>query len=181
MFLFLDRQKHILYISHQGGYSFLPASKAGRTFSLVGGQDPPIYERSMSLGHLSCSTDMLSRGGTVLMENGACILRRSRKIRACLGKLFASEENVHFLLFFSLMSDPPRKGMCYEGDVSSQRSTYMPFPFKIMVLLVAPNWPNQPWFPKLVKHLFAPLLPVLLSKDLLSQALGATWHPRPEL
>lgn len=55
---------------------------------------------------------------------------------------------------------------------------------KETVLLVAPNWPNQPWFPELREVLVAP--PWLIWRHLLSQAMGTmhytgVLYPRPEL
>ncbi len=49
------------------------------------------------------------------------------------------------------------------------------------VLLVAPLWRNQPWLSKLTQLLTAAPWPVPLRRDLLSQANGTIWHPRPEL
>ncbi len=49
------------------------------------------------------------------------------------------------------------------------------------VLLVAPLWRNQPWLSELTHLLTAAPWPVPLRRDLLSQANGTIWHPRPEL
>ncbi len=49
------------------------------------------------------------------------------------------------------------------------------------VLLVAPLWRNQPWLSELTQLLTAAPWPVPLRRDLLSQANGTIWHPRPEL
>ncbi len=49
------------------------------------------------------------------------------------------------------------------------------------VLLVAPLWENQPWLSELTQLLTAAPWPVPLRWDLLSQANGTIWHPRPEL
>ncbi len=49
------------------------------------------------------------------------------------------------------------------------------------VLLVAPLWRNQPWLSELTQLLTAASWPVPLRRDLLSQANGTKWHPRPEL
>ncbi len=47
--------------------------------------------------------------------------------------------------------------------------------------LIAPNWPNQPWFPDLTELLVAPPWPIPIRKDMLSQVSGSVWHPSPEL
>ncbi len=49
------------------------------------------------------------------------------------------------------------------------------------VLLVAPLWRNQPWLSELTQLLTAAPWTVPLRRDLLSQANGTIWHPRPEL
>ncbi len=49
------------------------------------------------------------------------------------------------------------------------------------VLLVAPHWPTQTWFPELISLATTPPWRIPLRKDLLSQGLGTIWHPRPDL
>ncbi|KAI2663140.1 ORF V: Enzymatic polyprotein [Labeo rohita] len=49
------------------------------------------------------------------------------------------------------------------------------------LLLVAPLWRTQPWFPELCQLLCAAPWPIPLRRDLLSQANGAIWHPQPNL
>lgn len=48
------------------------------------------------------------------------------------------------------------------------------------VLLVAPYWPTQTWFPELVLLSTAPPLSVPLRRDLLTQRRGTIWHLRPD-
>ncbi|WP_432490569.1 hypothetical protein, partial [Flavonifractor plautii] len=43
------------------------------------------------------------------------------------------------------------------------------------VILVAPNWPNQPWFVDLRELVMAPPWQIPIRKDLLSQANGTIW------
>ncbi len=49
------------------------------------------------------------------------------------------------------------------------------------VLLVAPYWLTQTWFPELILLTTAPPWRIPLRKDLLSQGLGTIWHWRPDL
>ncbi len=49
------------------------------------------------------------------------------------------------------------------------------------VLLVSPLWKNQPWLSELTQLLLAAPWPIPLRRDLLSQANGTIWHPRPDL
>ncbi len=48
-------------------------------------------------------------------------------------------------------------------------------------ILIAPLWRNQPRMSELFQLLKAAPWPIPLRRDLLSQANGAIWHPRPEL
>ncbi len=52
---------------------------------------------------------------------------------------------------------------------------------RVSVILIAPNWLNQPWFPDLTELLAAPPWPIPVRRDMLSQADGSVWHPNPEL
>ncbi|XDV41642.1 hypothetical protein PO909_010463 [Leuciscus waleckii] len=49
------------------------------------------------------------------------------------------------------------------------------------VLLVAPFWKNQAWFPVLMQLTSTAPWSIPVRRDLLSQARGSIWHPRPEL
>ncbi len=49
------------------------------------------------------------------------------------------------------------------------------------VLLVAPHWPTQTWFPELITLMTAPPWRIPLRRELLSQGLGTIWHPCPDL
>ena len=106
--------------------------------------------------------------------------------------LFATSENAHCPLFFSLSHAP------LAGDTLTLRwpraRLYTFPPVKILplvlckireerasVILVAPNWPKQPWFPDLRELLAAPPWRIPVSKNLLSHASGEIWHPSPEL
>ncbi len=85
--------------------------------------------------------------------------------------LFATSENAHCPSFFSLSHSP------LEGDALTARwptaRLYAFPPIKILplvlckireerasVILIAPNWPNQPWFPDLTELLIAPPWPI---------------------
>ncbi len=94
--------------------------------------------------------------------------------------LFATSENAHCPLFFSL-SHSPLKGDALTAHWPAARLYAFP-PIKISsVILIAPNWPNQPWFPDLTELLIAPPWPIPIRRDMLSQADGSVWHPNPEL
>ncbi len=49
------------------------------------------------------------------------------------------------------------------------------------IIPIAPLWRNQPWVSELFQLLKAIPWPIPFRRDLLSQANGTIWHPRPEL
>ena len=48
------------------------------------------------------------------------------------------------------------------------------------VLLIAPRWENQTWYPELARLSHSSPWPIPVRKDLHSQAAGSIWHPHPE-
>ncbi|MGL5102339.1 MAG: hypothetical protein ACRC6N_07310 [Plesiomonas sp.] len=105
---------------------------------------------------------------------------------------FATSENAHCPLYFTLTHSS------MESDALTVRwpdDRLYAFPLvkilplvlcKIreetaMVILVAPFWPNQPWFPDLSELLTEPQWRIPLRRDLLSQANGTIFHPSPQL
>ncbi len=106
--------------------------------------------------------------------------------------LFTTSKNAHCPLFF-YMSHSPLKGDALTSHWPAARLYAFP-PINILplvlckireegasVILIAPNWTDQPWFPDLIELLVAPPWPIPIRKDLLSQVSGSVWHPNPEL
>ncbi len=101
--------------------------------------------------------------------------------------LFASEGNYHCPTYFSKRRD------ALAHDWPNTRLYAFPLiallpqvirwvrEMKCSLLLVAPLWRNQVWFPEMIQLLSAAPWPIPLSRDLLSQAQGMIWHPQPEL
>ena len=101
--------------------------------------------------------------------------------------LFASQENAHCPKFFS-------KSMDALAHVWPRCPLYAFPPVALLpqvlerirengcsVLLVAPFWKNQAWLPVLMQLTSTVPWPIPVRRDLLSQARGSIWHPRPEL
>ena len=101
--------------------------------------------------------------------------------------LFAPQENAHCQEFFS-------KSRSALAHVWPRRPLYAFPPVSLLpqvierireegcsVLLVAPFWKNQPWFPAVMQLASTAPWPVPVRRDLLSQARGSIWHPHPEL
>ena len=101
--------------------------------------------------------------------------------------LFASEDNCHCPMFFSKNRDAlahnwPNLPLYAFPPVSMLpqvieriRNT------KCAVLLVAPLWRTQIWFPELMQLSVTDPWPIPVRCDLLAQANRTIWHPRPDL
>lgn len=168
------------------------ALKAGGTFPLVSGQEPPI---GMSRPHSRLS-ELRRRHAVQGWHSSGIMPPQTAQISWNLSgeavvDLFASEENTHCLLFFSVTSAPLR-GMCYQA--TGQRNARMPFPRSkswclcctrserdrrpaaghakpaqsAVVFRASGTSGGSPW-------------PVPLRRDLLSGTMGTMWHSMPEL
>ena len=106
--------------------------------------------------------------------------------------LFATSENTDCQTFFSL-SHSPLMGYALTSRWPKARLYAFP-PVKIMpmvlckireerasVILVAPNWPNQPWFADLRELMVAPPWQSPSRGTCCLKANGTIWHPSPEL
>ncbi len=141
-------------------------------------------------GRLNQGADMLSRSN-VPSEEWMLHPQTVQKIWKTFGKaevdLFASKDSSHCPTYYSkdrdtLAHDWPNLLLYAFPPIA-----LLPQVFRRVreqghkVLLVAPLWRNQPWLSELTQLLSAAPWPVPLRRDLLSQANGTIWHPRPEL
>ncbi len=141
-------------------------------------------------GRLNQGADMLSRSN-VPSEEWMLHPQVVQKIWKIFGKaevdLFASKDNSHCPTYYS----KDRDALAHDWP---NLLLYAFPPIALLpqvvrrireqghkVLLVAPLWRNQPWLSELTQLLTAAPWPVPLRRDLLSQANGTIWHPRPEL
>ncbi len=107
--------------------------------------------------------------------------------------LFASLETSHCQLFYSLtegtlgtdaLAHSWPRGLCKYAlpPVSLLAQTLCKVrEEEEQILLVAPYWPTQTWFPELMLLVTAPPWQIPLRKDLLPQRRGTLWHPHPDL
>nr|XP_055041699.1 uncharacterized protein LOC129429202 [Misgurnus anguillicaudatus] len=190
-----DNTTVVSYINHQGGIH----SKAlfEQAASLLQWADRHLLSiRAAHIpGALNKGADMLSRNGLPhgewRLHPDSVQLIWDQFGRASID-LFATSENTHCPLFFSLTDAP------LQGEALTSRwpkvSLYAFPPIKLIplvlckireegatVILVAPDWPNQPWYPDLREMLISPPWQIPLRRDLLSQVEGSVWHPSPEL
>ncbi len=190
-----DNTSVVAYINRQGGVRSKALCKQAAMLLLWADSRLLSIRATHIPGLLNRGADMLSRRR---IPQGEWRLHPEsvRMIWNLYGEaevdLFATSENAHCPSFFSLSHSP------LEGDALTARwptaRLYAFPPIKILplvlckireerasVILIAPNWPNQPWFPDLTELLIAPPWPIPVRKDMLSQVDGSVWHPNPEL
>ncbi len=190
-----DNTSVVAYINRQGGVRSKALCKQAAMLLLWADSRLLSIRATHIPGLLNRGADMLSRRR---IPQGEWRLHPEsvRMIWNLYGEaevdLFATSENAHCPSFFSLSHSP------LEGDALIARwptaRLYAFPPIKILplvlckireerasVILIAPNWPNQPWFPDLTELLIAPPWPIPVRKDMLSQVDGSVWHPNPEL
>ncbi len=186
-----DNTAAVSYINRLGGIQSHRMSQPARHLLLW---SPTQFESLRAVhipGKLNRAADALSRQ---LSFPGVAIPRRSgwSGVEAQVD-LFASPESSHCQLYFSLTEGPLGTDALAQSWPRALRKYAFP-PVSLLaqtlcklredeeqVLLVAPHWPTQTWFPELISLTTAPPLRIPLRKELLSQGLGTIWHPRPDL
>ncbi len=167
-----DNTSVVAYINRQGGVRSKALCKQAAMLLLWADSRLLSIRATHIPGLLNRGADMLSRRR---IPQGEWRLHPEsvRMIWNLYGEaevdLFATSENAHCPAFFSLSHSP------LEGDALTARwptaRLYAFPPIKILplvlckireerasVILIAPNWPNQPWFPDLTELLIAPPL-----------------------
>ncbi len=185
-----DSMSVVSFINHQGGVS----SKRLIILAEHLLEWAQLNLRSLRAAHLpgrlNQGADMLSRSN-VLSEEWMLHLQVVQKIWKTFGKaevdLFASKDSSHCPTYYS----KDRDALAHDWP-NLLLSAFPPIALLPQVvrhireqghkvLLVALLWRNQPWLSELTQLLTAAPWPVPLRRDLLSQANGTIWHPRPEL
>jgi hypothetical protein len=107
--------------------------------------------------------------------------------------LFATQENKQTTLFCSWLPQP--QAFALDAlSIAWQNMYAYAFPpiqlipkvlnhmklFKCRLILIAPNWPRQHWFPQLLKLLIAKPIKLPVSQNLLSQYKGRIFHQNPQ-
>ena len=185
-----DNMAVVSYINRQGGLNSISLYRLAKRLLLWAQHNLRSLRAVHVPGLLNVGPDRLSRNNVPTGE-WSLHPQTVRLLWERFGKaevdLFASHENAHCPAFFSktdsaLSQRWPRCPLYAFPPVSllpqvleRVRKTKCP------VLLVAPFWKNQAWFPVLMQLADIAPWPVPLRRDLLSQARGSIWHPHPEL
>lgn len=140
-------------------------------------------------GHLNEGPDRLSRDNVPPGE-WSLHPQTVQKLWRLFGRaevdLIASKDNAHCPVFFSKDEDALAQNWPSLPLYAFPLVSLLPQVIKRIretrhsVLLIAPHWENQVWFPELARLSHTAPWPIPVRADLLSQARGAIRHPHPE-
>ena len=190
-----DNSSTVYHINHQGGTRSLRCLQETRRLLLW------AFPRLASLRALfipgveNLAADLLSRTGPLPGEwrlHPQVVTLLWCQFGRAQADLFASTETAHCKLWFSLESRGAPLGLDALSHEWPRGLLYAFPPFPLIphvlhrvaaghcqVLLIAPRWPGRPWFPALLRLVHGQPWPLPVRADLLSQAGGQIWHPRP--
>jgi ribonuclease HI len=185
-----DSRSVVSYINHQGGLVSKRLCALAKDLLNWAQVNLRSLKATHVPGKMNLGADMLSRNN-VSSEEWTLHPLTVQKIWDIFGRarvdLFASEDNSHCPIYFTRSTD----ALAHEWP-SLPLYAFPPIALLPQVLrrvreqqhrllLIAPFWRNQPWVSELFQLLEAAPWPIPLRRDLLSQANGTLWHPRPEL
>ena len=185
-----DNVSVVSYINRQGGLRSLTLYRLTRRLLVWARSNLLSLKAAHVPGLLNIGPDRLSRNQVPTGEwslHPQTVQLLWRKFGRAEVDLFASQENAHCPEFFSKSKDAlthewPRRPLYAFPPVSLLTQVVERVrEERCSVLLVAPLWTSQPWFPIVMQLASTAPWPVPLRRDLLSQANGSIWHPHPEL
>ncbi len=188
----VDKHSGSLLHKSPGRTAFTPPEQASAAGSALA-QDKFLSLRVIYIpGHMNVGADLLSRQ---TMTHGEWKLHPEVPGRFYEAEvdLFASQETAQCPLYFSL-TPPAPLGLDAMAHTWPRRGLYA-FPQSLCsrevlakvrhqgsrLLLTAPRWPTRIWFSDLISLLDGSPWAIPVRRDLLSQAQGTVFHPRPEL
>ncbi|XP_053354207.1 uncharacterized protein LOC128526406 [Clarias gariepinus] len=192
-----DNTTVVSYINRQGGTRSLPLLKLSHSLLLWSTVHLLSLRATHIPGHLNLGADLLSRGGPLVREwrlHPWVVAQIWERFGRAAVDLFASKENAHCPLFFSITDRNAPLGIDALAHSWPPALLYAFPPVELILpvtervrqqglslILVAPHWPAKLWYAEIVSLLAAEPWKLPLLRDLLSQAGGEVVHPRPEL
>ncbi len=188
-----DNMSVVSYLNHQGGLRSRPLCRLAHQILLWSKGKLSSLRAMYVPGDQNRGADILSRQG---LRPGEWRLHPPRwwsRYARVEVDLFASRETTHCPLWFSLRHPAPL-GLDAMVQTWPRLRLYAFPPIALLpgvlervrkegvsLLLVAPFWPAWVWFSDIMSLLAGQPWQIPLRRDLLSQAGGTIFHPRPEL
>ncbi|KAK7105419.1 hypothetical protein V1264_016802 [Littorina saxatilis] len=197
--LFTDNMTVAAYINKQGGSRSPSLSERACEILVWCFQHHITISARYLPGRLNTLADALSRSGTVLQSewtitHGA-LLRLWAQVQKPLVDLFATRYSKRLPVFVSPFPDPQawRVNALDFPWTGLEAYAFPPFPLlgrvirkaemeePALLLLVAPLWPSQVWFPDLLRLAQGPPIPLALVRGELVQPRTGIPHEEPSL
>lgn len=191
-----DNTTAVAYINRQGGLRSSKLHALAQKLLVWSGRFFLSLRATHVPGILNRGADLLSRGnplygdwrlhpqivGLIWMRFGQAAV-----------DLFASRENSHCHMFFSLRDADAPLGVDALAHPWPEVLLYAFPPLCLIIptlarvrerglslILIAPRWPKAPWLAEIIPLLYAQPWRLPLRTDLLSQANGEIYHPHPD-
>ena len=184
-----DNTSVVAYVNRQGGVRSKQLCALTERLLVWAQHSLRSLRASHVPGHLNEGPDRLSRDNVPPGEwslHPQTVQSLWRRFGRAKVDLFASIDNAHCPAFFSKSEDALAQswpsGPLYAFPPVSLLPQVIERVRKARhtVLLIAPFWENQAWFPELIQLADSAPWPIPVRRDLLSQARGSIWHPHPE-
>ncbi len=192
----VDNTAVVSYINHQGGLRSRRLNRLAQQV-LLWAQDKFLSLRAIYIpGHMNVGADLLSRQAVTHGEwklHPEVVSQIWERFYEAEVDLFASQETAQCPLYFSL-TPPAPLGLDAMANTWPRRGLYAFPPIALLpgvlakvrqqesrLLLIAPRWPTRIWFSDLISLLDGSPWAIPVRRDLLSQAQGTVFHPRPEI
>ncbi|XP_038153414.1 uncharacterized protein LOC119791417 [Cyprinodon tularosa] len=191
-----DNSTVVAYINRQGGTRSLQLHRLARDIIMWSSTRVLSLRATHVAGILNRGADLLSRGNPLYGEwklHPQVVEQIWQRYGRAAVDLFASWENTHCPLFFSLSDPDAPLGMDALAHPWPDALLYAFPPLSLIsptlvrvreqglsLILVAPWWPSKPWVAEIIQVLSAEPWPLPVRRDLLSQAQGEIYHPHPD-
>ncbi|XP_027146580.1 uncharacterized protein LOC113748120 [Larimichthys crocea] len=191
-----DNSTVVAYVNRQGGTRSSRLHKLAQKIILWSVSRLGSLRATHVAGVLNRGADLMSRGNPLFGEwklHPQVVSQLWQRYGRAAVDLFASRENAHCQLYFSLTEEDAPLGVDALAHPWPNVLLYAFPPLSLIsptltrvraqglsLILIAPRWPSKHWIAEIVQVLSGQPWPLPLRRDLLSQAGGEIYHPHPE-